>query len=136
MPVREMLARMGSDEFSEWLAFYQLEPFGDLRGDYRSGVVAATLANVHRTKESRAFRPEDFMPFLEQPESEGGQDGAGGRAPMFYAPGAPPTAAIPARPHPTRLARLVAQQSVEKLSRRGCDPLLRKQRTDALLGIS
>src|SRR5246127_4700751 len=40
------------------------------------------------------------------------------------------------RPHPTRLTRLVAQQSVEKLPRRGCDPLLRKQRTDALLGIS
>src|SRR4029077_13252214 len=40
------------------------------------------------------------------------------------------------RPHPTRLAWLVAQQSVEKLPRRGRDPLLRKQRTDALLGIS
>src|ERR1700756_403681 len=40
------------------------------------------------------------------------------------------------RPHPTRLARLIAQQSVEKLPRRGRDPLLRKQRTDALLGIS
>jgi hypothetical protein len=39
-------------------------------------------------------------------------------------------------PHPPRLARLVAQQSVEKLPRRGRDPLLRKQRTNALLGIS
>src|SRR6476660_6837442 len=40
------------------------------------------------------------------------------------------------RSHPTRLARLVAQQSVEKLPRRGRDPLLRKQRTDALLDVS
>src|SRR4029077_7200937 len=40
------------------------------------------------------------------------------------------------RPHPTCLARLVAQQSVEKLPRRGRDPLLRKQRTDALLDVS
>ena len=40
------------------------------------------------------------------------------------------------RPHPTRLARLIAQQSVEKLPRRGRDPLLRKQPTDALLHIS
>src|SRR4029077_15031073 len=39
-------------------------------------------------------------------------------------------------PHPPRLARLVAQQSVDKLPRRGRDPLLRKQRTNALLGIS
>ncbi len=71
-----MLARLGSDEFTEWVAYSQLEPFGDLRGDYRSGVVAATLANVHRTKDARAFRPEDFMPFLEQPESEGAQGAA------------------------------------------------------------
>lgn len=40
------------------------------------------------------------------------------------------------RPHPTRLARLVPQESVEKLPRRGSDPLLCKQRTDPLLGIS
>jgi len=39
-------------------------------------------------------------------------------------------------PHPAGLARLVAQQSVEKLPSRGRDPLLRKQRTHALLDIS
>jgi len=66
MPVREMLARMGSDEFSEWLAFYQLEPFGDYRADYRSGVVASTFANAHRAKDASPFRPEDFMPFMEK----------------------------------------------------------------------
>src|ERR1700751_1774882 len=42
----------------------------------------------------------------------------------------------PSPPHPPRFPRLLAQKSVEKLPRRGCDPLLRKQRTDALLGIS
>ena len=66
MPVREMLARMGSDEFSEWLAFYQLEPFGDYRADYRSGVVASTFANAHRVKDASPFRPEDFMPVMEK----------------------------------------------------------------------
>jgi hypothetical protein len=66
MPVREMLARMGSDEFSEWLAYYQLEPFGDYRADYRSGVMASTFANAHRAKDASPFRPEDFMPFLEK----------------------------------------------------------------------
>ena len=64
--MRELLSRLGSDEFTEWVAYYQLEPFGDYRGDYRSGVVASTLANVHRGKDARAFTPEDFMPFLER----------------------------------------------------------------------
>src|SRR6201987_2060967 len=40
------------------------------------------------------------------------------------------------RSHPTRLAWLVAQQSVEKLPHRGCNALLRKQPTDALLDLS
>src|SRR6185312_10330520 len=40
------------------------------------------------------------------------------------------------RPHPTRLARLTAQQAIEKLPRRGRYPVLRKQRTDALLDVS
>ena len=65
-PVREMLASMGSDELTEWMAYYQLEPFGDYRADYRSGVVASTFANAHRAKDANPFRPEDFMPFLEK----------------------------------------------------------------------
>lgn len=66
LPVREMLASMGSDELTEWMAYYQLEPFGDYRADYRSGVVASTFANAHRAKDANPFRPEDFMPFLEK----------------------------------------------------------------------
>lgn len=62
--MRELLSRIGSDELTEWMAFYQIEPFGDFRADYRSGIVAATLANANRTKDSRAFTPEDFMPFM------------------------------------------------------------------------
>jgi hypothetical protein len=65
-PVREMLASMGSDELTEWMAYYQLEPFGDYRADYRSGVVASTFANAHRANDANPFRPEDFMPFLEK----------------------------------------------------------------------
>jgi hypothetical protein len=36
------------------------------------------------------------------------------------------------RPHPTRLVRLVAQQSIEKLPRRGRDPLLNSGRMRCL----
>jgi hypothetical protein len=66
MPVRELLTRMGSDEITEWMAFYQIEPFGDMRADVRSGVIASTFANANRAKNSKPFTPEDFMPFVDR----------------------------------------------------------------------
>lgn len=64
MPVGEMLGRMSSAEITEWLAFYQLEPFGGERDDLRTGIVAATVANVNRDpkKQKRPFEASDFMP--------------------------------------------------------------------------
>jgi hypothetical protein len=70
LPVRELLARIGSDELTEWMAFYQLEPFGDFRADLRSAIVASTLANAHRSKEGKPFTPEDFMPFVDKQHKE------------------------------------------------------------------
>lgn len=67
-PVRQLLAAIGSDELTEWMAFYQLDPFGDMRGDYRSGVVASTFANAHRADGVKPFTPEDFMPFVDRRE--------------------------------------------------------------------
>jgi hypothetical protein len=69
MTVRELLAKLGSDELSEWMAFYQLEPFGDFRADYRSALMTSTFANAHRHKDSPPFSPEDFMPFIERQPS-------------------------------------------------------------------
>jgi hypothetical protein len=66
MPVRELLLRIGSDELTEWMAFYQLEPFGEMRADLRSGVLAATFANAHKSPHTQAFTPEDFMPYIER----------------------------------------------------------------------
>jgi len=64
MTVREMLARMGSKELSEWMAYYRLEPLGELRGDVQMSILAATMANIHRDrkKRSRPFKPAEFMP--------------------------------------------------------------------------
>ena len=61
---------MGSDELTQWMAFYELEPFGDMRADLRSGVVAATFANANRSKNAKAFTPEDFMPYVDRPEPQ------------------------------------------------------------------
>lgn len=32
------------------------------KADYRAGIIAATIANVHRGKRKREYKPEDFMP--------------------------------------------------------------------------
>ena len=52
-------------EFIQWIARYQLSPFGDERADLRAGIVASTVANCHATRRSKAFEPADFMPKFE-----------------------------------------------------------------------
>lgn len=63
MTVGQLLASMSAREFTEWMAFDSLEPFGDQRADLRAGIVAATVVNSNpwRKKGSRAARPSDFM---------------------------------------------------------------------------
>ena len=66
-----MLATMSARQFEEWSAFYFQEPWGDFRADLRAGIVASTLANIHRKPRSPAFTPLDFMPYVErQPIAE------------------------------------------------------------------
>jgi hypothetical protein len=63
MTVEELLRRISSQELSEWMAFYQFEPFGEERDDLRAGIVASTVANANRDpKKGRALKPQDFMP--------------------------------------------------------------------------
>ena len=64
--VRELRGRLTSHEVTEWLAFYLMEPWDGgpqgNRGDIRSGIIAATVANVNRSKDSEPFTHRDFMP--------------------------------------------------------------------------
>ena len=73
MTVQELLGRVDSRELTEWMAFYQIEPFGAERGDLQAGIVASTVANVHRDpkKKREPFKPADFMPeFGKRPQSQ------------------------------------------------------------------
>lgn len=79
MTVRELLSRIGSDEITEWMAFYQLEPFGDFRSDLRSGIMAATFANAHRAAHAPPFTPENFMPFCTVPAESNAYGPTGSR---------------------------------------------------------
>ena len=72
MTVRELLARIDSRELSEWMAYYELNPFGSVRNDLQAGIVASTIANVNRGKNDKSFTPSDFMPYMDKPQQSEG----------------------------------------------------------------
>jgi len=77
MTVRELKSRLTYNEFTEWMAYYQLEPFGEFRSDLRNGALCSLIANIKRDPKRRSspYEPKDFMPFLDDPELEDEGDG-------------------------------------------------------------
>ena len=63
MSVRQAQMEISSAEFNEWMAYYELEPFGDLVADQRHGVAASLLANLNRDVKARPepYKPEHFI---------------------------------------------------------------------------
>ena len=61
-----MLRSIPAALFTEWIAYYTLDPFGEERADLRAGVLAALLANIHRDekKQREPFEPADFFASL------------------------------------------------------------------------
>lgn len=63
MTVEELLSRISSWELTEWAAYEEVAgPLGPARGDVQAGIVAATVANAHRSKGKKALSPADFIP--------------------------------------------------------------------------
>lgn len=54
---------MTSAEFAEWMAYYQIEPFGEAVADERHGIATALLVNMNRDPKSKPAKPEDFIPW-------------------------------------------------------------------------
>ena len=61
--MRQAQLEISSAEFTEWMAYYELEPFGDLVADQRHGVASALLANVNRNSSTRPepYSSNDFI---------------------------------------------------------------------------
>ena len=59
---------MSSREFAEWMAFFEIQPFGERRADFRNASLMALVSNVMtRTKDSDPVKtPGDFMPDFER----------------------------------------------------------------------
>ena len=70
--VRELSLRLDPLELVEWEAFYNIDPFGSEREDWRFGVIASVLCNIHKEKNAPPFKPTDFM--LSVAQSEPGEE--------------------------------------------------------------
>lgn len=64
MTVGELLTSMSSKELAEWIAFYRIEPFGEVRGDLQAGIIASVIAEGNRDSKKRPkpYTPLDFIP--------------------------------------------------------------------------
>ncbi len=62
MTREELLDRITVEEFQTWFLLEQIEPYGEYGAWLRTGVLASTMANIHRGKDQSAFAPLDFMP--------------------------------------------------------------------------
>ena len=59
--------RIDSYELSEWMAYYSIEPFGEVRADWRQAWTSMILANANRPTDKRGrakgktWKMKDFM---------------------------------------------------------------------------
>lgn len=61
MPVRELQERITSAEFTEIAAYLRMEPRGYGTENWRTGMLAATVANSSG-RYARRMKPADFFP--------------------------------------------------------------------------
>lgn len=57
---------MTGAELTEWTAYYNLEPFGTDIHLLGHAITSSVVANVNRSKNSKTYEPEDFMPKFKQ----------------------------------------------------------------------
>lgn len=55
-------------KFNAWRAYYKISPFGDVRADIQAGIIASTMANIHRGRGVKAFSAADFMVEVNKPK--------------------------------------------------------------------
>jgi tRNA uridine 5-carbamoylmethylation protein Kti12 len=63
-----MLRRLTARQFINWEIYDAIEPFGQLREDYRTAQIVSLLYNVNRGKHDKAKSVEDFLLKFEEPQ--------------------------------------------------------------------
>ena len=55
------MREIDSAEFSEWIAFSEMDPIGEERDDYRTGIISAMIANASG-RYKKSMTPQEFIP--------------------------------------------------------------------------
>lgn len=53
MSVKRCKREVDSREFTQWIAYSRVNPFGQVRGDLQAGIVASQIYNSNRTDEKQ-----------------------------------------------------------------------------------
>lgn len=64
--VDAMLREMTAQQFNEWIAYYQLEPFGILAEDAEWAHWKAIYTSAHVRRGKRAPKPQQFLLFKDK----------------------------------------------------------------------
>ena len=67
--VDAMLREMSAKQFDEWMAYYQLEPFGILAEDLIAAHWKAIYCNSNRKSGKQAAKTEKFLVFRDEKET-------------------------------------------------------------------
>lgn len=59
--VSGLLAQLPQGAWLEWIAYFEREPWGELRADTRQAITSAVVYNVNRGKGQPARNVTDFM---------------------------------------------------------------------------
>lgn len=69
-----MLKQMSIRLFRQWRAYYDLEPFGEERADYRAASIVATLVNLNRRKGTSPRPVSEFVLQFGEPKKKPAKD--------------------------------------------------------------
>ena len=61
---------MSSSEYEDWIAFSELEPFGIIRDNIHTGMIASILVNQNLKKGATPYTYNDFMLMSQEEQRE------------------------------------------------------------------
>ncbi|AWX14505.1 hypothetical protein CEP49_08190 [Mergibacter septicus] len=64
------IEEMPESHFQEYMLFYEEQPFGLWREDYRTAQISHLLASIHRNPKQKATTFNDLMPFFNKQNSD------------------------------------------------------------------
>ncbi|MCI7352805.1 MAG: DUF4035 domain-containing protein [[Actinobacillus] rossii] len=68
--------QLSEQEYAEWEMYYQEQPFGQWREDYRTAQISHLLAIINRDSKANPPNLSDFMPFFNDKIENNEDDGA------------------------------------------------------------